>query len=64
MTERLKRCPFCGGEAKTMPTSGVFEDERFWLVLCPKCYAKSRDFVTKAEAAVAWNRRADEEEEE
>ena len=47
MTERLKRCPFCGGEAKTMPTSGVFEDERFWLVLCPKQRSHGTDARTK-----------------
>lgn len=57
--DKLKPCPFCGGEAKTGTTlfgirSGLI------FVYCKKCYASSLDYKTKEDAIEAWNRRVDD----
>lgn len=53
MTEKLKPCPFCGGEARLFFT----EETGFWDVQCQDCgaepYLRSKDY----EAAAAWNGR-------
>jgi len=50
----LKKCPFCGGEARMEPS--LYESSRV-DVSCVKCEAMiSRD--TEKEAAGAWNARA------
>lgn len=56
----LKKCPFCGGEARLFVGDGV-------RVLCQKCYATTRiltDAINTSTNAVknvieAWNRRVD-----
>ena len=48
--ERLKPCPFCGGEAR------VTGYKSFWIV-CKECLSESTVFDTKNEAIKAWNRR-------
>ena len=45
----LKRCPFCGGEAKLM-------DNGHW-VWCQHCLVESTYYDTKEEAIKAWNTR-------
>ena len=60
MTEKLKPCPFCGGDAKAVPSSFIFGEEREWIVLCAKCCAKTLRFRSESAAIDAWNRRADE----
>lgn len=53
MSEELKPCPFCGGEAH------VYKNN-LWHVSCERalhgCITMSA-FVTKGEAIAAWNRR-------
>lgn len=78
MTEKLKPCPFCGGEAKTKH----YEDNTSLIVYCPTC---SKGWNIKEEApgerwasdfeffgwdsedddavVAAWNRRAKQERE-
>ena len=53
---RLKPCPFCGGEA-CIYAPGPIEHH----VACrnPECYAESHGWSTEAEAIEAWNTRAD-----
>lgn len=51
--EELKKCPFCGGEAKIVGYS------LFWIV-CEECLAETAGFATKEEAIKAWNRRVEE----
>lgn len=62
VTEKLKPCPFCGGNAHVMPSSFVFGEEREWIVLCTKCYAKTLGFRSESTAIAAWNRYANEKE--
>ena len=45
----LKRCPFCGGEAKLM-------DNGHW-VWCQHCLVESAYYDTREEAIKAWNTR-------
>lgn len=50
----LKPCPFCGGKANMKKfITGSF-------VECPACEQRTPIYVTKAEAAKAWNRRVGE----
>lgn len=51
--EKLKPCPFCGGEAEVVMSGG---DRR---VDCKKCGARSDWYDTEVEAVAAWNNRAD-----
>jgi Lar family restriction alleviation protein len=53
MTDTLKPCPFCGGEARHSLLAS-----RRTCVECEDCEA-SIDDVTPARAAEAWNRRTD-----
>ena len=49
----LKRCPFCGGEAK-IDCNNRFSD---WFVRCTKCFCKTPAFLNEFMARVAWNTR-------
>lgn len=62
MSENLKPCPFCGGEAKLYAGKINFYpyDHRF-RVWCSKCNAMSNLFRTKDEALASWNWRVDHE---
>ena len=56
MTDELKPCPFCGGDAMT-----CFDDERMIFrhsVECIVCGGRSGWYSTKEVAATAWNARA------
>ena len=72
MTEKLKKCPFCGGEAEViqMPaTIAVPEDTKkrghftVWCSFCDLLFGYDEDFggyfTTKEDAIEAWNRRAE-----
>lgn len=51
MSEELKPCPFCGGEAQTGKSySG------FYSVECMNCGMQSGYYDTESEAITAWNR--------
>ena len=75
MMVELKKCPFCGGEARL----SIKEDGRWgrvWYVRCSKCYARTDGYREPAElsecvnpykkitetvdnAVELWNKRAD-----
>lgn len=57
MSEELKPCPFCGGEAELnrINTAAVWAIE----VRCPHCGCGTDCAEMKAEAIAAWNRRAE-----
>ena len=56
MTENLKRCPFCGGEAKCIEYYGLYH------VVCCDCYTTGRDCQSIETACKAWNSRPIENE--
>ncbi len=51
--KKLKKCPFCGGEAHVV---GILTR---WVV-CDECGAELKFFKTEEEAIEAWNRRVGE----
>ena len=61
MSNELKPCPFCGGEADLEHyTVGSWDDpEDRYDVNCLSCLASIESKSTEAEAIEAWNRRAD-----
>ena len=70
MTEKLKPCPFCGGEGKIRFDIGDYRtgEYRGYYVQCGNldvnCLASwisGGCFSTKEEAIEAWNRRANDE---
>lgn len=57
----LKKCPFCGGEAKAIsydPYDGYQGYLTVWLIACKKCTAMLQR-KTKEQAIEAWNRRTE-----
>lgn len=69
MTDELKPCPFCGGEAETCSYYFEEKDMTVWQVRCKErpyavehpCYTADSftSFATEAEAVEAWNTRAE-----
>lgn len=61
MSEDLKPCPFCGGEAEVHPSSDWntrFSGKTFF-VWCDKCETRGDYYNSEAEAVAAWNARAE-----
>lgn len=58
MTEKLKPCPFCGGEPSMVSDAGFLMDAHY--VRCMEC---EQEFVqgTAEMAADLWNRRVEDE---
>ena len=56
MTEELKPCPFCGGEAKCIEFYGLYH------VICCNCHIAGKDCSTRESAVSAWNSRPIENE--
>ena len=54
----IRRCPFCGGEARLTEHFGLFDGVPF-KVSCRECGASMADFE-REEVIAAWNRRAGE----
>lgn len=53
----LKKCPFCGGEARR------YYGRNDWFgVVCKKCSAKVYGYSSQASATRGWNRRTDDDE--
>lgn len=53
MSDKLKPCPFCGGEAK------LFEDKDYQIysVTCTECDAGTNAYGIEQDAIEAWNGR-------
>ena len=56
MTEKLKPCPFCGGEAAVS-----YSIVKKYFITCLKCYASTKLKDTEGLAIKAWNRRVNDE---
>lgn len=52
MKNKLKKCPFCGGEAEV-----YLGDD--WYVECKSCLANTTHYSFESEAIAAWNQRVD-----
>ncbi len=59
MSEKLKPCPFCGGEA-SMSIGRNGENEQLMYVECVSCAGMANMCRYRAEAVTAWNTRATE----
>lgn len=60
--EKLKPCPFCGGEAKIFTAQFGKEAEARYTVRCSDCPAEIGWEYFSAEACtIMWNRRAKDE---
>lgn len=65
MSEELKRCPFCGGQAvlhkaaieSFMLGRTIFQEQ----ISCVTCGVKTEVFDNEEKAVKAWNRRADDD---
>ena len=63
MSEKLKPCPFCGGEAEIVKCDNLFSILYFY-VGCKTCLARAKSCYESPEDAVRyWNRRATDEQE-
>lgn len=64
MLNKLKPCPFCGGEATLQRYFDTYEEIAFY-VTCSGEFCEvsptTNDFRTEQEAIEAWNQRAEEE---
>ena len=58
MSEKLKPCPFCGGEAKVYEIDGVFYAGCFCCKTVP-VIAQTCPMTEREEAIAAWNTRAE-----
>ena len=59
MTEELKPCPFCGGEAYLHECKSYVIPQSF-LVMCNQCGVETKEFIgvnSKTRAIEAWNGR-------
>jgi Lar family restriction alleviation protein len=55
--DKLKKCPFCGGEAEI-----IQPDERNLecRIICAKCVVSTNWYCCELQAIQAWNRRSHE----
>ncbi len=52
----LKKCPFCGGEAKMK-----YNVNKYYWAVCSECSVETDGSYSKIEAIKQWNRRANDE---
>ncbi|MCT8349832.1 Lar family restriction alleviation protein [Photorhabdus temperata] len=55
MKEKLKPCPFCGGEAAKLCTSW-----KLVIVFCTTCKNQTARCLSQSDAIQAWNKRVNE----
>lgn len=53
--DKLKPCPFCGGEAELLIVPGK---QTKWIIRCRKCFTNNGTFVSDHDEIETWNRRA------
>lgn len=65
MTDKLKRCPFCGGEASLIhghASEQVWSHGNYSRVFCVRCQTRQLFHKDDQSAITAWNTRAIETE--
>ncbi len=58
---RLKPCPFCGGEAKILKADApedINRSEYIHVVECQSCYIRALHYRMQEQAMSAWNKRS------
>lgn len=60
MSEELKPCPFCGGEAKKQEVKTTILSDTYWGIKCTKCNCGTVGYLNYNYAIKAWNRRAND----
>lgn len=61
----IKKCPFCGGEAKVLEEYDCMVGVKVYFIECCKCKATFLHGNTKIEKEIEkWNRRVDDGREE
>ena len=62
MKEKVKPCPFCGGEAKYMKVGwvkGTPSEFADWvMIICPDCHCVTEAYKDINELTALWNKRA------
>lgn len=59
-TQKLKPCPFCGGDASYL----YKQSSTTWYVFCGECESSGAESYSENDAIAAWNRRAPQCEKE
>ena len=54
---KLKRCPFCGGEAEAIQNVWSSPEMGGWIIRCKKCGIETPTFCRKRTAEIHWNKR-------
>lgn len=62
MSEELKPCPFCGGEAEIWRAHPENPPRKAWIACMSRCAVMTKEHDTDAAAIAAWNTRASEPE--
>jgi rRNA maturation protein Nop10 len=59
--QKLRKCPFCGGEADMNDEGSECSPDRFWAYCTnPSCFVEGTGvYATEEEAAQAWNTRVE-----
>lgn len=61
MTEKLKPCPFCGGEGRVFEDTSFGVDNPLYRVFCGMCLVKTDTAYRREDAIEIWNRRANDD---
>lgn len=57
MHDKLKACPFCGGNASIYEVSADGEDFAGYIVSCDDCGCSTTAYDFKDDAVLCWNKR-------
>ena len=58
MPDKLRPCPFCGGEAELRAFyKNIADRRRTRIVVCKACGARTKDWTQTQHAMKQWNRR-------
>ena len=58
MTEYLKPCPFCNGNAYVVKDYSNYAHASY-CVRCSRCFTQTDAYITRSDAVDAWNNRAE-----